>query len=88
MSLRLDRRSVLCAAGALLASPARAQEIREVTIGLGSGSLVAATARVAAEIGLFRDHRLQPKFNGDGQRQRRDYCADLAVCPGRSGRAS
>ena len=60
-------RSLLCrlAAGAItlmVAASAQAQELREVSIGLGSGSLVAATARIANELGLFRERRLQPKF--------------------------
>jgi ABC-type nitrate/sulfonate/bicarbonate transport system substrate-binding protein len=52
-----------CASAVLiLAATAVAAQEREVTIGLGSGSLVAATARIAAELGLFREQRLQPKF--------------------------
>ncbi len=62
MSMSLMRRFCAAAILVLSASAAVSQEPREVAIGLGSGSLVAGTARIAAELGLFKAHGLQPRF--------------------------
>lgn len=59
---RMSRRWLVAALAVATAGAAEAQQPREITIGLGSGSLVAATARIANEIGLFAKNGLQPRF--------------------------
>lgn len=63
MTFSFARPFQIAAAIWLLISPgAIAQQLREVSIGLGSASLVTAPARLAAEIGLFAKHGLTPRF--------------------------
>ncbi len=56
------RSLIVAAAGLAFAGAAQAQQLREVSIGLGSSSLVAASAKIAHELGLFRKHGLEPRF--------------------------
>jgi len=56
---------IACAAGATIAAmltPASAQQLRPMSIGLSSASLVAAAPRVAKEMGLFEKHGLDVRF--------------------------
>lgn len=55
------RMGPVIAATLALAAPAMAQT-KDIAIALGSGSLVAATARVADALGLFEKNGLKPKF--------------------------
>jgi len=50
------------AAMAFAQGPTRAQQAAEVRIGTATGSLVAASARVANELGLFKEQGLTPRF--------------------------
>jgi ABC-type nitrate/sulfonate/bicarbonate transport system substrate-binding protein len=64
--MRIARLGVLLLAGAsVLASglSATAQQLREITFGLPSKSIVASPPRMAEELGLFARHGLQPKFS-------------------------
>lgn len=53
---------LMAAAAVALSVPVSAQQLRELTIGLPSRSLVAAPPRVAKEMGLFEKYGLNPKF--------------------------
>lgn len=61
-TLNFTRRSLLHAAPFILSSPALAQPVREVRIGLSSSSFGASGVRVANELGLFTAHGLAPKL--------------------------
>jgi len=63
MAIQTTRRGILIGAVALGASGRSwAQSPREITMSLPSRSLVAASPRIADELGLFAAHGLKPKF--------------------------
>jgi ABC-type nitrate/sulfonate/bicarbonate transport system substrate-binding protein len=47
---------------AILAAPASAQQLKEITIGLSSGSLTVGSVRIAKEMGVYEKYGLNPKF--------------------------
>lgn len=56
------RAGLLAAALLAAAGTAAAQPLEELSIGLGSGSLVAGSARIAQELGIFEDHGFDVKL--------------------------
>jgi ABC-type nitrate/sulfonate/bicarbonate transport system substrate-binding protein len=56
------RGALALAMGLTLAGPSMAQDLREITYGLPSKSLVAAAPRIADEMGLFSKHGIKPVF--------------------------
>jgi ABC-type nitrate/sulfonate/bicarbonate transport system substrate-binding protein len=63
MAMAASRREFVIAAAILaMARAARAQPARDITMSLPSRSLVAASPRIADELGLFAAHGLKPKF--------------------------
>jgi ABC-type nitrate/sulfonate/bicarbonate transport system substrate-binding protein len=63
MVFRATRRAVILGASALgVISPAAAQVLTDITMSLPSKSLVAASPRIADEMGIFAAHGLRPKF--------------------------
>ena len=64
MKILVLRRTIVAAVAALiLAAPAGAQGLREITYALPSKSLLGSPARIAEEMGLFAKRGLQPKFS-------------------------
>ncbi len=50
-------------AGCAMAGPGLAQQPREISFGLASKSVIAASPRIAEELGLFAKYGLQPKIS-------------------------
>jgi ABC-type nitrate/sulfonate/bicarbonate transport system substrate-binding protein len=59
---RLKRTAVAALAAALLSAPAAAQEVKEISYGLPSKSLISSVPRIADELGLFAENGLKPNF--------------------------
>ena len=53
---------LVTAAAVFATMPAYAEQVRDITIGLSSGSLTVGSLRIAKELGLYQKYGLNPKF--------------------------